>query len=161
VNAPSGRAVNAGTVDLAGFDGEWLDELIPMWRRSFEAGVGIVDPHPLAEQEKYFLDKVLPHYAVRLALLDSRLVGFVAASADSIAQLYVRVGWQRRGIGTRMLDWAKRQSGGNLWLYTFARNRGARAFYARQGFVEVAYGLETSWQLDDVRLQWSAQPATT
>jgi GNAT superfamily N-acetyltransferase len=149
--------VNTGEFDLAEFDGEWLDELIPMWRRSFEAGVGIVDPHPLAGQRQYFLDQVLPHNAVRLALLDGVLVGFVAASAESVAQLHVRVGWHRRGIGTWMLDWAKNQSGGDLWLYTFARNHGARAFYARQGFVEVAYGFETTWQLDDVRLQWPAR----
>lgn len=144
-------------IDLVGFDQPWIDELIPMWRESFEAGVGIVDPHPLAGQRQYFLDKVLPHHAVRLALLDGRLVGFVAASAESVAQLYVRVGWQRRGIGAQMLDWAKQQSAGSLWLHTFARNHGARAFYARQGFVEVAYGFEPTWQLDDVRLQWPAQ----
>lgn len=146
-------------IDLVGFDPQRIDELIPMWRASFEAGVGIVDPNPLAEQKQYFLDAVLPHNTVRLARLDGELVGFVAASTESVAQLFVRVGWQRRGIGTRMLDWAKQQSAGSLWLYTFARNHGARAFYARQGFVEVAYGFEPTWQLDDVRLHWTAPPA--
>ena len=146
-------------VNLVSFDQPLTDELIPMWRESFEAGVGIVDPHSLAGQRQYFLDSVLPHHAVRLALLDGRLVGFVAASAESVAQLYVRLGWQRRGIGARMLGWAKQQSAGSLWLYTFARNHGARAFYARQGFVEVEYGFEPTWQLDDVRLQWTAPQA--
>lgn len=148
--------MNAGDVELGDFDARRLDELIPMWRESFEAGVGIVDPHPLTEQRRYFLDRVLPNYHVRLALLDEQLVGFVAACPESVAQLYVRVGWQRRGIGTRLLTWAKSQSAGSLWLYTFARNHGARAFYARHGFVEVEHGFEPTWQLDDVRLQWSA-----
>jgi len=152
--------VNAGDVELGDFDARRLDELIPMWRESVEAGVGIVDPHPLSEQRQYFLDSVLPNYGVRLALLDGQLVGFVAACPESVAQLYVRVGCQRRGIGTRMLDWAKHQSAGSLWLYTFARNRDARAFYARQGFTEVACGLESNWRLDDVRLQWPAPLAT-
>jgi len=151
-----------GAIDLVDFDLQWIDELLPMWRESFEAALGIVDPHPLAEQRLYFLDRLLPHHSARLALLDGRLVGFVAASAESIAQLYVRIGCQRRSIGTRMLDWAKNQSAGSLWLYTLARNHGTRAFYARQGFVEVAYGFEPTWQLDDVRLQWPAplSPAT-
>jgi GNAT superfamily N-acetyltransferase len=143
-------------ITLVDFDRRWFDELILVWRGSFEVGVGIVDPHPLAEQRQYFLDTVLPNHAVRLALLDGCLVGFVAASAESVAQLYVRVGWQRRGIGAQMLTWAKAQSAGSLWLYTFACNHGARAFYARQGFVEVEYGFEPTWQLDDVRLQWTA-----
>ena len=125
-----------------------------MWRVSFEAGVGISDPHPLAEQKSYFLSDVLPHCRVRCALSRGELVGFVAASAESVAQLYVRVGFQRRGIGAQLLAWAKMQSRGSLWLYTFAQNTGARAFYERNGFVAIAHGFEPNWQLDDVKYQW-------
>ena len=125
-----------------------------MWRASFEAGVGIVDPHPLSQQRRYFLDEVVPKYAVRLALLDGQLVGFVAASRETVAQLYVRVGFHRRGIGSRLLAWAKEGSAGTLRLHTFARNQGARLFYRRHGFVEAAHGLEPFWQLEDVELHW-------
>jgi RimJ/RimL family protein N-acetyltransferase len=48
------------------------------------------------------------------------------------------------------------QSAGSLWLYTFARNRVARAFYEQNGFVDVAHGFEPLWQLDDVRYEWTA-----
>ena len=98
---------------------------------------------------------MLPQNTVCLALCGPQLVGFVAASGESVAQLYVRVGEQRRGIGTTLLDWAKGRSDGSLWLYTFARNRGARAFYARSGFTEIAHGFEPMSQLDDVKLRWS------
>jgi GNAT superfamily N-acetyltransferase len=69
----------------------------------------------------------------------------------------VRVDHIGQGIGARLLQLAKDHSSGGLWLYTFARNAGARRFYARQGFVEVAYGFEPTWQLDDVRLEWVAK----
>jgi GNAT superfamily N-acetyltransferase len=141
-------------VDLVVFEPRWLDALVRMWRASFEASVGVIDPHPLADQLRYFVEDVLPQNSVRLALHGDELVGFIACSPVSIAQLYVRVGHQRVGIGTQMLEWAKRRSVGSLWVYTFARNKGARAFYARQGFVEIAYGFEPFWELDDVRLQW-------
>lgn len=143
---------------LIDFQPAFLAELIPMWRASFEAGVGIVDPHPLADQEQYFLQTVLPRHAVRLAIdeRDGQLLGFVAASHESVAQLFVRVGLQRRGLGRRMLDWAKAQSGGSLWLYTFARNTGACAFYEREGFVATAHGFEPFWRLEDVRYEWHA-----
>jgi GNAT superfamily N-acetyltransferase len=118
--------------------------------------VGIVDPHPLAGQRAYFEAEVLPRHAVWMALIDGHLAGFIAASAESVAQLHVRIDLHRRGIGSMLLDRAKTQSAGSLWLYTFARNRIARAFYARHGFVEVAYGFEPTWQLDDVKLQWTA-----
>jgi ribosomal protein S18 acetylase RimI-like enzyme len=139
---------------LVEFDAQRLDELVPIWRASFESGVGIVDPHPISEQRHYFLTEVLPNNQVRLAVLGHELVGFVAASVESVAQLHVRVGFQRRGIGAQLLAWAKEQSSGSLWLYTFAQNRGACAFYERHGFVAVAHGFEPTWQLDDVKYQW-------
>ena len=130
------------------------DELVRMWRESFEAGVGIVDPHPIAEQILYFEEKVVAAYTVIVAMLDGTLAGFIAADPQSICQLYVRRGLQRAGIGTRLLDWAKAQSSGSLWLYTFARNTGARAFYEKNGFTIVARGFEPTWQLDDLRYEW-------
>ena len=141
---------------LAPYDDAHLDALVPMWRAAFEGGVGIVDPHPLEEQRAYFLREVLPRCDVRVALRDGALVGFVAATRESVAQLHVRVGCQRQGIGTRLLDWAKEQSAGSLWLHTFAQNRGARAFYEARGFVAVAQGFEPVWQLDDVEYRWRA-----
>ena len=134
---------------------EWIDELIPRWRASFEDGVGVVDPHPLAEQRAYFTNTLMPCFSIRVAIVDGETAGFIAASRDSIAQLYVWLGHQHRGIGTRLLQWAKRQSGGTLWLYTFAQNRRACAFYERNGFVAVARGFEPTWQLADVRYEWS------
>ena len=84
------------------------------------------------------------------------MVGFVAANQESLAQLYVRVGFHGQGIGRRLLDWAKGQSGGSLWLHTFARNRRACGFYQRHGFVAVAHGFEPMWELADVRFEWRA-----
>lgn len=91
---------------------------------------------------------------MRVALRDRQIVGFIAATRESVAQLYVRVGCQRRGIGRALLAWAKDRSSGHLWLYTFACNRGAQAFYERNGFVVAARGFEPTWRLDDIRYEW-------
>ena len=128
-----------------------------MWRESFELGVGVKDPHPIAEQEKYFWTVVMPDNAVRVAFLEERMVGFVAASPTAIAQLYVRKGFQRRGIGSRLLEWSKSQSSGSLWLFTFERNEGARAFYERHGFKIVARGFEPVWKLNDLKYEWRSE----
>lgn len=131
------------------------DELVRMWRESFEHGVGVSDPHPLEEQRQYLTDKLAPNNIIRVALLEDRIVGFVAATPDSVAQLYVRKGFHRRGIGSMLLDWAKQQSCGTLWLYTFERNAVACAFYERHGFTIAARGFEPNWKLEDIRYEWS------
>lgn len=140
---------------LGDFRMDSLDELVEMWRQSFEDGVGITDPHTLQQQRDYFLTEVLPKHTVKVAWLDGQLVGFVAASSDSVVQLHVRVGHFRQGIGSQLLDWAKAHSGGSLWLFTFAQNQRARSFYEHHGFRAVAFGFEPTWQLADVRYEWT------
>jgi len=141
-------------VHIRAFEPADVHDLVPMWRQSFEHGVGIADPHPLDEQMAYFHEQILPTHAVRVALEGERLVGFCASNAESVAQLHVRVERIGQGIGTCLLDLAKQHSAGSLWLYTFARNTNARRFYERHGFVAVAKGFEATWQLADVKYRW-------
>ena len=141
-------------VSLEAFSEEHVRELVLMWRESFEFGVGVTDPHPIEEQERAVFTVVVPNNAIRVAFIERQMVGFVAASATSVSQLYVRKGLHRRGIGSRLLEWAKGQSGGSLWLYTFERNLGARAFYEHHGFKIVTRGHEPNWKLDDLRYEW-------
>jgi ribosomal protein S18 acetylase RimI-like enzyme len=139
---------------LAPFEIAMADALVPMWRESFEHGVGIVDPNPIEGQRAHLLERVLPEHEVTVAFDGERIVGFVASNAVSVSQLYVRVDCHGRGIGSTLLDLAKQRSAGALWLYTFARNARARRFYEGRGFVAVAFGFEPMWQLDDVRYEW-------
>jgi ribosomal protein S18 acetylase RimI-like enzyme len=142
---------------LVDYEASYLDPLVRLWREAFEYGVGVTDPHPLAEQRDAFVSEVLPANRVTLALLDARLVGFIAASPESVAQLHVQPGLHRRGIGSQLLSLAKARSAGSLWLYTFVRNVRACRFYERHGFVVVARGFEPTWQLEDVKYHWSLQ----
>jgi ribosomal protein S18 acetylase RimI-like enzyme len=142
--------------ELVDYEASHLDALVRLWREAFEFGVGVTDPHPLAEQRDYFPAEVLPAHRVTLALLPSGLAGFVAASPESVAQLHVSVGLHRQGIGSQLLELAKARSDGSLWLYAFARNIRACRFYEKHGFVVVARGFEPTWQLDDVKYHWAA-----
>lgn len=141
-------------IAVVAFEEAMLVPLVDMWRASFEYGVGIVDPHPIEGQREFFTSQLLPRNQVDVALRGGEIVAFMASNRESIAQLYVRVGRHREGIGTRLLDLAKSRSAGSLWLYTFARNAVARRFYERHGFVDVGHGFENMWQLEDVRYEW-------
>ncbi len=144
-------------INIVEFDPARTDELIRMWRQSFEFGVGVLDPNPIELQREAFVSTVVPNNAVRMALLDDKLVGFIAATKESITHLYVRTENHHCGIGSRLLAWAKAQSDGKLWLYAFARNTVARAFYEKHGFEIIARGFEPTWQLDDIKYEWTAR----
>jgi ribosomal protein S18 acetylase RimI-like enzyme len=146
----------AEQIRIVDFTDELAEELVLMWRESFEAGVGVVDPHPIEEQRAYLMKEIVPNNTVRVALLDGAIAGFVASNRQSISQLYVRRGFQRRGLGTRLLEGAKERSNGRLSLYTFARNASARAFYESHGFRLVARGFEAEWELEDLKYEWTA-----
>jgi GNAT superfamily N-acetyltransferase len=144
------------TTILTTFEPQRTDELIRMWRASFEHGVGILDPHPIAEQRQYFVDEILPKFNLRVAMKNGEIVGFVASDGDSIGALYIGVPEIGHGIGTSLLNWAKDRSNGKLWLFTFARNLNARRFYEKSGFEVIARGHEPIWGLDDIKYEWSA-----
>ena len=146
---------HAAWVDaIVPYRSEMLQPLVDLWRESFEHGVGVVDPHPIEEQRQYLVEHVAAHFEVRVAMRDAAIVGFVASDAESISQLYVRVGCLRQGIGSRLVELAKSRSSGSLWLFTFARNAVARRFYERHGFEVIAHGFEPTWQLEDVKYRW-------
>ena len=141
-------------INVVDFDAARTDELVRMWRESFEFGVGVVDPHPIEDQRHHFTADVVPNNSIRVALLDGKLVGFIAATKESITHLYVRQGHHRSGIGSRLLAWAKAKSNGKLWLFAFARNTIACVFYEKHGFKIIARGFEPTWQLDDIKYEW-------
>jgi hypothetical protein len=76
------------SIRIEPYQPEHARPLVELWRASFEYGVGIKDSHPLEDQLAFFEAKVLPENTVRIALSASGLVGFIASTPESVAQLY-------------------------------------------------------------------------
>jgi len=64
-----------------------------------------------------------------VARVDDQIVGFMLIDGEDIDHLYVRPGWQRRGIGLSLLDKAKALSS------QAARTLHLSAQHARQGLL--------------------------
>jgi len=136
-------------------------ELVKMWRESFEQAVRVIDPHPLTQQLRYLEIQVAAVNHVRVALdKSSKVIAFMATTPDTISQLYVHVNHQNRGVGSMLVNIAKKHSCGRLHLFTFAANENAQRFYERHGFNIVARGFEEAWQLDDIEYEWSEEKPT-
>jgi len=114
------------------------------------------DLHTAEEDVRFLSDRVLADDRVLAALDEAgKVVGFIAFGRGWVNHLYVLPGFQRLGIGRRLLEEAKRQCSG-LKLWTFERNTGALRFYESQGFsvVKRTEGTENEEKEPDLLLQW-------
>lgn len=97
-------------------------------------------PHTDDETRDYFAHAVGDRPAAWwVAKADDQLVGYMVIHGENLDHLYVRPGWQRRGVGFALLQKAKELSPQRIELWTFQRNSNARAFYESQGFQPVGY----------------------
>lgn len=83
-------------------------------------------------------------------------VGFAALNGDRLDHLYVAPDAQGLGVGEALLAKAKRRRR-SLDLRVFEQNLGARAFYARHGFIAVGGGSDNEEGLPDLHLRWRGQ----
>lgn len=148
------------TFHVAPYSSQYALPLVNMWRKSFEQAVGVIDPHPLQEQLKYLQEVVVPNNQVQIVLesATNNVIGFLAANEQVIAQLYIHVNYQGQGIGSQLIELAKRNSNGSLRLFTFKVNTKAQRFYERHGFKVMKQGFEEEWQLEDVEYEWVKNP---
>lgn len=91
--------------------------------------------HDGPQVRSWIAEALIPAVGVHVAADDTALLGFIALQNDWVAQLYVHPAHWRRGIGTRLLDFAKSVKPDGLRLWCFQYNKPARAFYERHGFV--------------------------
>jgi len=137
---------------------EDFEAVTRLWRTArelafpdFQRGKG----HTFEEDCEYFKDVILQNNDLWVAEADGRVAGFLAIAGDFVDQLFVVPDFQRRGIGKLLLDHAKRLSPEHLFLYTFQVNINGRAFYEKNGFVAVRFGVSPAPESEpDVEYHW-------
>ena len=106
---------------------------------------------------------VLPQGGVWVVEGDDTIVGLLVVSRDGawIDQLYVDPSHTGHGIGSRLIDWAKEGAPGELNLWTFRSNVGARRFYERHGFGAIAASNDNEEGAPALHYRWDrpARPA--
>ena len=145
---------------ITSYSSQYALPLVKMWRESFEQALGVMDPHPLLEQLNYLHEVVVANNQVHIVLdpATNNVIGFLAANKNMVAQLYVHINYQGKGIGTQLIEIAKQNSDGRLRLFTFKSNIKAQRFYEHHGFKIIGQGFEEEWQLEDLEYEWVKNP---
>jgi ribosomal protein S18 acetylase RimI-like enzyme len=90
--------------------------------------------HSDSEVREHFATVVTNEQETWVVVVGATVVGFVTLGDHGVDHLYVAPERQGQGLGTALLELAKRERSGGLRLYTFQANTVARAFYERRGF---------------------------
>jgi GNAT superfamily N-acetyltransferase len=111
--------------------------------------------HTFAEDCDYFRNVILQNNDIWVAEADGRVAGFLAIAGDFVDQLFVHPDFQRRGVGKGLLDHAKHLSPEHLFLYMCQVNTTGRAFYEKNSFVAVRFGVSPAPESEpDVEYHW-------
>jgi GNAT superfamily N-acetyltransferase len=133
------------------------DAIADVFLESFKAAYDFPLAHGDGQVRLWIRDVLVPTHEVWVAAAsDETVVAFMALTSDMLGHLYVAPGWTGRGIGSCLLALAKAQRPSGLDLFTFQVNTGARRFYERRGFVEIARGDGSGNQegQPDLRYAW-------
>lgn len=149
--APTGTAFTIRRATVA--DAGALAEIYVTSRRS-AAGLPRAS-HRDEDVRAWFATTVLVEHEVWVAEVEARAVGLTVLRGESIDQLYVRPDAQRRGVGARLVEHAKRQRG-RLRFSTLEANEPARAFCEKHAFKAIAFGDGTGNEdgAPDVLYEW-------
>jgi GNAT superfamily N-acetyltransferase len=110
------------------------------------------------EDEQGFAVELVRRGWVTVARRGGAVQGFLARDCAEIAALYVAAQARGQGVGSRLIEHAKKRSR-RLELWTFQFNQPARAFYERHGFIEIARtgGARNDEKLPDIKYLWESQ----
>jgi GNAT superfamily N-acetyltransferase len=112
--------------------------------------------HMEEETRGWMRDVVLRNFEAWVAEFEDRVIGFSALSDDLLEHLYVHPQEQSRGVGTALLELAKKRRPRGLRLWVFQKNLGARRFYERHGFtlVRLTDGEDNEEREPDALYEW-------
>jgi GNAT superfamily N-acetyltransferase len=134
-----------------------MDAAARVHRASFDHALPwLTGLHTPEEDRWFYRERMFATCTLWGAFDGDVMTGVIAFHDDWIEQLYVLPEAQGRGVGTQLLDSAKRASE-RLQLWTFQRNTRARRFYEARGFVlaEQTDGARNEEKEPDARYLWT------
>lgn len=135
-----------------------LERVIALWHETCAATYDFIEierGRSFDERRDFFLERIAPVCELWVAVEGDALHGYMALRGSYVDRLYVRPDAQRSGAGSALLSKARELSPVGLELHTHQKNTRARAFYEKEGFEAVRFGLSPPPESEpDVEYRW-------
>jgi GNAT superfamily N-acetyltransferase len=121
-----------------------FDAIAHVWREGARSALGpALEPPSIDELRTRIVGELASGWVLTVATRRGSVVGFLALKPNLylLDQLFVLPSAQGQGIGTALLDRAKREMPGGFRLRTAAANEKARRFYVRSGLSFIEEGI--------------------
>ena len=132
--------------------------VVGVWHRAGQAAYTYLPTWQaltLEDAAKIFREVIKPKCLIWVGTCDEQIVAYLAMKGSYIDRLYVDPTQWRQGWGTRFIELAKELSPEGLELHTHQQNHAACAFYERQGFKAVKFGISPPPEsAPDVEYHW-------
>lgn len=123
--------------------------IIRAWGAETPWMVPLDDLEPMAA----FWADMLASDTAWVAVREGQVIGFCVREADNITGLYVASEVQSNGVGKALLDLSKRDRDWiTVWVYE--KNLRARAFYQREGLVDIGREKDEESHLMYIESRW-------
>ena len=133
---------------------EDVDAIAALYERSLATLNFLPTLHTLEEHRAWF-GRVVAEREVWV-WQEVAVLGFIALDATTVDYLYLEPKVTGRGIGSALLDHAKKRRPKGFTLWTFQQNEGARRFYERHGLRAIRFtdGEGNEERTPDVLYEW-------
>ncbi len=134
-----------------------LERIAQIWDESWHS-TGVPSPESLSVSQ--LRDRLIQFSGsganIYVVEQDQALAGMMVLDPieQTLSQLFLAPAFQRRGLGTACLAFAKAILPGGFTLTVAEANRTARAFYAAAGLVQEARVYRAEYARHDLRLRW-------
>ena len=102
-----------------------------------------------------FKDVIVSNCKIWLESKGHTIRGFIALNGSYVDRLYIDTSHQRLGVGSTLIKHAKSLYPSGLELHTHQQNGRARAFYEKQSFTAVKFGVSPEPEsMPDIEYHW-------
>ncbi len=132
-----------------------VDVVAGLFRRSYGTLTFLPTLHTPDEDRRYFAG-VVDGRETWVYEESGQILGFAALTEATLTDIYVEPSRHRSGIGTALLEHAKRRRSAGFGLWVFQKNESARRFYEKHGLrlVRLTNGSNNEEREPDALYEW-------